>query len=102
MLRSRANEEPFEESYNGFAPLRAKMVFLFASSWAEIKLLFFGAFTSHESTDQVPKRSWNLRLVGIKKNFKRKRRVFANSKPAQSAEIFRVAEKSKLFNQNSF
>ena len=24
MLRSRANEEPFEESYNGFAPLRAK------------------------------------------------------------------------------
>ena len=47
----------------------------------------FEEYSSHESTDQVPKPSWNLRLVR-KKNFKRSRRAFATSKPAISAEIF--------------
>ena len=38
------------------------------SSIFVIKLLFFGAFASQESTDQVPKPlGWNLRLVGKRK-----------------------------------
>ena len=70
------------------------------SFWAAINLLFFGAFTSQESTHQTPKRSWSLRLVRIKKNFKSSRRVFAYSKPAQSAEIFLAVEKSQPFNSS--
>ena len=55
---------------------------------SEINLILLRRATSQESTHQTPKRSWSLRLVRIKKNFKSSRRVFAYSKPAQSAEIF--------------
>ena len=88
MLRSRANEEPFEESYNGFAPLRAKRVFLFASSWAEIKLLFFGAFTSLGEYRPNSQAKLEFAFGRYKEKFQAKKRVFAFSKPAKNAEIF--------------
>ena len=55
---------------------------------SEINLILLRRATSQESTHQTPKRSWSLRLVRIKKNFKSSRRVLAYSKSAQNAEIF--------------
>lgn len=56
------------------------------SSIFVIKLLFFGAFASQESTDQVPKPlGWNLRLVGKRKisNVKGERLRTANPPKVQ-------------------
>ena len=40
------------------------------------------------STDQVPKRSWNLRLVGIKKNFKHKSERLRLANPPKVQKFF--------------
>ena len=55
----------------------------------KISYLDFEVSASQESTHQTPKPlGWSLRLVRILKNFKRSRRAFADSKPAQERRNF--------------
>ena len=56
---------------------------------------FFVAFASHESTHQTPSGA-EFAFGAYKKNFKRLRLAFANSKPAQSAEIFLAQDDEKV------